>query len=104
MSDRRTGRVRQAGAVAVRNRDGVTEVLIVRAKKDPSHWIFPKGHIELGESEETAAARELKEEAGVIGSIGPRLGVLSFESGKEQVEVAYYLARFTGTVPTSEGR
>ncbi|MBS3817408.1 MAG: NUDIX domain-containing protein [Candidatus Thermoplasmatota archaeon] len=29
------------------------------------HWDFPKGHIEEGETEETAALRELREETGI---------------------------------------
>jgi 8-oxo-dGTP pyrophosphatase MutT (NUDIX family) len=96
--------VKQAGAVALRESDGVIEALIVRAKKDPSKWIFPKGHIEPGETAADAARRELAEEAGVRGSIVQPVGTLSFQSGDEYVEVTYYLARFAGTAPKEDDR
>jgi 8-oxo-dGTP pyrophosphatase MutT (NUDIX family) len=97
-------RVRQAGAIVVREHEGGTQVLLVRAKQDPSRWIFPKGHIDPGESAPEAAARELREEAGVVGRVIRPVGVLRFPSGAEQVEVTYYLARFGGFAPTSEVR
>ena len=40
------GVVRQAGAIAIRKSGAGNEVFIVRAKKNPGDWIFPKGHIE----------------------------------------------------------
>jgi 8-oxo-dGTP pyrophosphatase MutT (NUDIX family) len=96
--------VRQAGAIAVRERDGHIEVLIVRAKKDPTKWIFPKGHIEPGETAKRAAVRELQEEAGVTGAVVGPAGVSTFQSGDERVEVTFYLVRFGGNVPPSEER
>jgi 8-oxo-dGTP pyrophosphatase MutT (NUDIX family) len=96
--------VDQAGAVAVRGRGPAAEFLVVRAKKNPGHWIFPKGHIEPGESAEDAALRELREEGGVDGSISRLLGVSTFESGREQVTVSYYLVRFARHVPSAEQR
>jgi 8-oxo-dGTP pyrophosphatase MutT (NUDIX family) len=97
-------RVNQAGAVAVRGRGSKAKVLLVAAKKSPGQWIFPKGHIEPGETPEEAAVRELREEAGVEGRIVKRLGESSFRSGKEDVTVAYFLVRFVKTVPPSERR
>jgi 8-oxo-dGTP pyrophosphatase MutT (NUDIX family) len=96
--------VQQAGAIAIRTRDGAVEALVVRSKKDPSVWIFPKGHIDPGESAAEAAVRELREEAGVAGEIVSPIGVLSFQSGREFVEVTYYLTRFIRTVPQAEDR
>jgi 8-oxo-(d)GTP phosphatase len=97
-------RVRQAGAIVLREHEGVKEVLLVRAKKDPALWIFPKGHIDSGESSADAALRELQEEAGVVGARPRRVGVSTFQSGSEPVEVTYYLADFAGTAPPSETR
>jgi len=97
-------RVQQAGAIALRRRDDTVEALVVRAKKDPAAWIFPKGHIERGESAAEAAVRELQEEAGAVGEIVKPIGVLSFQSGAEFVDVTYYLVRFIRTVPPAEER
>ena len=94
----------QAGAVAVRGRGSDAEVLVVRARKNPEHWIFPKGHIESGEKAEDAALRELREEGGVDGAIARLLGVSTFASGLEQVKVSYFLVRFARTVPSAEQR
>ena len=96
--------VQQAGAIAIRTRHGVVEALVVRSRKDPSAWIFPKGHIDPGESAAEAAVRELQEEAGVDGEIVQPIGMLAFQSGYEFVEVIYYLTRFIRTVPQSEDR
>jgi 8-oxo-dGTP pyrophosphatase MutT (NUDIX family) len=57
----------QAGAVVFKIVDGAPQIMLVRAKKTPEHWIFPKGHVEAGETAEIAAARELEEEAGIRG-------------------------------------
>ena len=43
-------------------------VLLVRRKKEPDAglWGYPGGHVDLGETALNAAARELREETGVI--------------------------------------
>src|SRR4051794_37211261 len=89
--------IAQAGAIAARRNGSRVEVLIARAKKNPLEWIFPKGHIEDEETAEHAALRELQEEAGVAGHIVRPLGASVFLSARGQVEVAYFLVRFTGT-------
>ena len=85
--------VPQAGAIAVSFDSPVPQFLVVTAKKDSSHWIFPKGHIEPGETPEAAAVRELQEEAGIEGQVIHAVGSLSFRSGDEDVEVTYFLIR-----------
>ena len=97
-------RVAQAGAIAVRGHGPDTDVLIVRAKKNPGEWIFPKGHIEPGESAAEAAIRELQEEAGVVGDVIRRAGVSTFTSGKEEVEVTYFFVRYVSDAPRTEDR
>ena len=87
-------RVRQAGAIAVRRKGGRAEVFVVRAKRNPVDWIFPKGHIEAGEDAPVAAVRELLEEGGVVGDAGELVGVSSFRTGSKLVEVSYYLVWF----------
>jgi 8-oxo-dGTP pyrophosphatase MutT (NUDIX family) len=56
--------VRQAGAIVFRTDDQGLRFLIVRAKQNPADWIFPKGHIEPGESAAAAALREARERLG----------------------------------------
>lgn len=41
-------------------------------------WVFPKGHVELGESHEQAALREVLEESGLHALIIGRAGMSSF--------------------------
>ena len=96
--------VPQAGAVAFRVGDDGPDVMLVRAKKNPTVWVFPKGHLEAGESNEQAALRELREEAGIDGAVVRSLGFLEFQSGRESVRVEYFLVRFTHEVPAAESR
>jgi 8-oxo-dGTP pyrophosphatase MutT (NUDIX family) len=98
-------RILQAGAIAFKIADdNAIRILIVRAKKTPADWIFPKGHIEEGETAEDAARRELEEEAGVSGESLGLVGSLDFQSGKEMVTCEYYLVRFDHDVPRKEKR
>jgi 8-oxo-dGTP pyrophosphatase MutT (NUDIX family) len=98
------GRVPQAGVVAFRTDGGEPRYLLVRARKDPRQWIFPKGHVESGELPRAAALREAREEAGVEGEIESPLGSLEFSSGDEPVRVEYFLVRFLRETPSAEGR
>lgn len=41
-------------------------------------WSLPKGHVELGETTEDAAVREVQEETGIEGSVMAPLGVIDF--------------------------
>ena len=56
------------GAIAVVHKGG--RFLLVKRKKEPNAntWGFPGGHVELGETALDAAARELFEETGVVGT------------------------------------
>jgi 8-oxo-dGTP pyrophosphatase MutT (NUDIX family) len=98
-------RVEQAGGIAVRRDGDEWWVLLVRSKKDPALWIFPKGHIEPGESPPETALRETAEEAGVDGElIGPVGDPLEFLSGREPVRVSYFLIRATAEGESPERR
>jgi 8-oxo-dGTP pyrophosphatase MutT (NUDIX family) len=97
-------RVEQAGGIAFRRDGDEIRIVLVKAKKDPSLWIFPKGHIEDGETAPDAALREMHEEAGVDGEIVAPAGVLEFESGLEPVRVQYFLIRATRETDSPEGR
>jgi 8-oxo-dGTP pyrophosphatase MutT (NUDIX family) len=96
--------VTQAGAIAVRREGAEPLVLLVTAKKNPEHWIFPKGHVEPGEELAATALRELEEEAGVKGEILGRVGASTFRSGNEEIEVTYFLVRAGSRGKDREGR
>jgi 8-oxo-dGTP pyrophosphatase MutT (NUDIX family) len=84
--------IRQSGAIIVRLDGDEPQVLLVTAKRNPKRWIFPKGHIEKGESAEDAALREAREEAGVlVKSIGPA-GSLEYHFLGAGFRVEYFLA------------
>jgi ADP-ribose pyrophosphatase YjhB (NUDIX family) len=96
--------VTQAGAVAIRGTYPHLEVLIVRAKKNPADWIFPKGHVEKHEDSRDAALRELEEEGAVTGEVVAELGVDFFILDNRSVEVSYYLVTATKDIPPQEAR
>jgi len=90
--------VDQAGGVLFREVNGKLEVLTVRSKKFPDQRIFPKGHIEPGETEEETAVRELCEEAGMIGEIAGYSGrVREFVFKEKLYRVKYYAMRYVST-------
>lgn len=60
-------------------------------------WSLPKGHIEVGETAEQAAVREVEEETGIAGVILGELGVIDFwfvaEGRRIHKTVRHYLMR-----------
>ncbi|MEA2876351.1 MAG: hypothetical protein QOF14_1547 [Hyphomicrobiales bacterium] len=81
-----------AGGIVVRQRNGEPEYLLVRARERAGAWVFPKGHIEAGESPEDAASREVREEAGVHARVERLLGEIPAGDGIS----AMYLMTQTG--------
>ena len=57
-----------AGGVVFRGEKGSIEVVIVLVGRQ-NRWQLPKGMVEKGESPETAAVREAREEAGVSSEV-----------------------------------
>ena len=62
---------RSAGILLFRQREGATEVLLIRPggpywrNKDAGAWMIPKGMVEPGEQPAEAALREFEEETGI---------------------------------------
>lgn len=88
----------------VRFDDGTPHFLIIKAKKNPNHWIFPKGHIENSESAKDAAIREVREEAGIEATLLDHAGALEFNYAGEIIEVEFYLLKYSRTVGGGEQR
>jgi len=63
-------------------------------------WSLPKGHIEMGETAEQAAVREVEEETGIIGRVVAPLGTIDFwfvaEDRRVHKTVHHFLLRALG--------
>ena len=67
-----------AGGLVV-DTDRMAAAIIGRIdRKGRMVWSFPKGHLELGESAEQAAVREVQEETGLTAQISAPLGTIAF--------------------------
>jgi 8-oxo-dGTP diphosphatase len=84
--------VKQSGSIVVRFDGKEPRVLLVTAKRDRQRWIFPKGHIERGETAEAAAVRETREEAGVIGKPIAPAGIIEYQFLGAKTRVEYFLS------------
>jgi 8-oxo-dGTP pyrophosphatase MutT (NUDIX family) len=86
-----------AGGLCVRRMRGRDFVAAVRVKGG-TVLALPKGHIENGERGAEAAAREVREEAGVEGELVEKLGDVRYwySRGGERVmkNVAFFLLRY----------
>jgi len=94
--------IQQAGAVTIRYDNGVLKVLLVKSKKNKDHNLFPKGHIEPGETALAAAVRELEEEAGVRGEALVSLGSSDYALNGRTYSVEYFLVNFKENVASGE--
>lgn len=84
----------EAGAIVFRSKNDQIQILLIRSKKDPSKLVFPKGHIERGETEEETSKRELLEEAGVVGEFCGEAGTLEYRYNGKNYHVAFFLYRY----------
>jgi 8-oxo-dGTP pyrophosphatase MutT (NUDIX family) len=70
-----------AGGLVYRRR-GEQSSVVLAARRHPQSgvlvWTIPKGHIEAGESSETAARREVREETGLEADVEQKLGDVTY--------------------------
>ena len=82
--------------------DAEKGVVLVKRDVAPKkgYWCLPGGFIELGESPEQGALRELREETGLNGRIDKLLGVTADKSGQygNVLMVGYLVKRFSGSL------
>ena len=71
------GKVRAAGGVLWREVDGQVQVAVVHRPRYDD-WSLPKGKLDAGELEVTAAVREVQEETGFSCVVGRGLGVTRY--------------------------
>lgn len=84
-------------------RDGKV-LLVERAKPAKGIWAFPGGHVELGETLEQAAARELHEETGMTARFTRLLGLYDVirRDTAGLVSVHYVIACYLGEAGPEE--
>jgi 8-oxo-dGTP pyrophosphatase MutT (NUDIX family) len=66
--------------------------------------VFPKGHIETGETVEQAAVREVVEEAGVAAIVVSPIGASEYKTARELVRAQFFLMRYVSEERPGEGR
>ena len=93
-----------AGGVVYRTERGLPKFLLVTSRRRPQEWVFPKGHIEWGETPEQAAAREVREESGVSAAIVEPLDDVRIQIAGDDRIVRYFLMRAVRNGPPGEGR
>jgi 8-oxo-dGTP pyrophosphatase MutT (NUDIX family) len=105
-SDRlRTVHETSAGGLVIDGIDGPKDTQVAALigridRRGRMLWSLPKGHIELGETAEQTAIREVAEETGIQGSVLAALGSIDYwfvtEGRRVHKTVHHYLMRFLG--------
>src|SRR3982074_1545483 len=99
----RQRRATAAGGVVLRESEHGAEVALLGRANDGS-WVFPKGTPNAGESLESTALREVREETGLDVQIVRPIGEMSysFAAGGERVHkvVHFFLMEATGGDPS----
>ena len=95
---------KSCGAVVFYNGKSNTKILLVK-NNNGRYWSFPKGHIEIGETEKETAVREIKEETSLDVEIKDGFREVSDYTpfGKIRKHVVFFLAQaFTDNVRIQE--
>lgn len=88
---------RSCGAILYRKDRNVIRYLLL-FQRGSHTWSFPKGHMELGESEKATALREVKEEVGMSVHLHPDFrGEATYPVGSGQKTVVLFLAEAPNT-------
>src|SRR5438552_80965 len=93
-----------AGAVVFKLTDQGPRFLLVEASGRRDRWVFPKGHVENGETAADTAQREVGEEAGVRARTVRRLRRVEQKQEGHWISIAYFLMAYTGRATPLEER
>jgi 8-oxo-dGTP pyrophosphatase MutT (NUDIX family) len=93
-----------AGAVVFRATSKGPHYLLVEATGRRGRWVFPKGHIETGETAAEAALREVTEEAGVRALPIRRLRRIEQKQDGKWISIVYFLMAHAGRAAPLENR
>lgn len=99
----------RAGGIVFRKLDDRVEYLLVTSNSNKNRWIFPAGHVEIGETYEETALREVGEEAGVSATIICKLGNYHYswyrDNRKTHIDTHLFLMKYMKTLCMNpEGR
>jgi 8-oxo-dGTP pyrophosphatase MutT (NUDIX family) len=87
------------GVVRRRSKNGRTQYALVHRPRYDD-WSLPKGKVDPGETDEEAALREVEEETGVRGTLGPELEATRYRDRKGRLkQVRYWLMEANGKAP-----
>jgi len=89
-------KVQQGGGIVVYG-----ESVVLRRNK-LGKWLFPKGHVDFGESTLQTAIREAEEETGLLVEVVEQVGSVKYKDDDEKVEVEYFILRGLGPGPRWE--
>ncbi len=91
-----TDLVQAAGGLIVRRQSGILEIVVVHRPVNDD-WSFPKGKLESGETFESAALREVREETGMVCRLLRFIGHTEYTDRKGRPKaVAYWVMAAEG--------
>lgn len=88
---------KSSGCVVYRfNQDGIGELeILLVTNRSGKEWVFPKGGVEPDMTPRDSAVKEVYEEAGVTGIIGPKLGKYRYVKDGVMQKVNMYAMRYS---------